>query len=207
MANRHVSVATAIEINRIASDVAIVTCMEIDIIDPDTLGLVETLRLVANNESLTYQGQVYTAANFEFSIKQEAGSAPDITVTAQDYSQEIQVRMQAYGGGVGFTVRLMEVNTGNLSQAPEIQETMKVIGASAKDYAVTFTLGAENPLTMRFPRRRQRRDRCPWVFRSAECGYTGGLTTCDFTLQGANGCAAHNNTTEFGGFPGIQNRS
>jgi phage-related protein len=32
---------------------------------------------------------------------------------------------------------------------------------------------------------------------------TGGLATCDYTLDGPNGCRAHNNTINFGGFPSI----
>lgn len=206
MANRHVSVATAIEKNRIASDVAFVTCIEIEVRDPVTGNYVETVRMVNNNESITYQGHVYTAANFEFEIKAEAGSIPDITVTARDYTQELQVRMQAYGGGVGFQVRMMEVNTGNLNVAPEVEEVMTVVGASAQDYNVTFTLGAENPLTMRFPRRRQFRDRCPWAYKGAECKYSGPLASCDFTLKGANGCVAHANSLNFGAFAGIRNK-
>jgi len=32
---------------------------------------------------------------------------------------------------------------------------------------------------------------------------SGGLATCDLTLEGPNGCRAHNNTRNFGGFPAI----
>ena len=84
-----------------------------------------------------------------------------------------------------------------------------VTGASAKNYDATFTLGAENPVTFRFPRRRQRRDVCQWRYKSAYCGYTGALPTCDFTMNGSNGCIAHANGPRFGAYPGIginQNR-
>lgn len=203
----HLSVATVIEKNKIASDVAFVPCVEIDVRDPVTGNVVETLRLVRNSEDLEYNGHTYAASAFDFNIVEESGAQPDIQVVFKDYSRAVQARMQAYGGGVGFTVRLMVVNAGNLSQPPEGMETFEVVGATAKNYIVTFRLGAENPLTKRFPRRTQTRDRCRWVYKGPECGYTGSLGSCDYSLQGPNGCAAHNNTERFGGFPGIKTLS
>lgn len=46
---------------------------------------------------------------------------------------------------------------------------------------------------------------CPWLYKGAECGYTGSLPTCDKTLGGSNGCETHfgqYNPLPFGGFPG-----
>ncbi|HEV7284693.1 MAG TPA: hypothetical protein VGN75_07530 [Kaistia sp.] len=203
MAQRHLSVATAIEKNRIASLVAFVICLEIEVKDPETGAFVEMLRFVHNDETLVYRGQTYLAGNFDLDVRQEAGSAPQLTLAVTDISQEIEARMQQYGGGIGFQVRFMVVNTGNLDQPPEVDETALVVGASSKEYVATFELGAENPLMMRFPFRRQFRDRCPWRYKGPECGYTGSLPGCDYTLQGANGCAVHQNSRRFGGFPGI----
>ncbi len=44
---------------------------------------------------------------------------------------------------------------------------------------------------------------CIWKYKSTQCGYTGALATCTRTLDGTNGCEAHNNQVRFGGFPGI----
>ena len=200
----HLSVATVIEKDRIHSDVAFVVGLEIDVIDPEGGSLVETVRLVCNNENITYQGEVYIASNFDFEITQEAGSKAQMSVTANDFSRAIQARMQQYRGGIGFKVRLLVINSGNLSQLPEMKEEFTVIGASAKDYIISFKLGAENPLARRFPFRMQFKDRCQWTYKGTHCGYAGPLTTCDFTLQGDNGCAVHGNTERFGGFPGIK---
>lgn len=199
----HLSVATIIEKNRLHSNVAFVIGLEIDVIDPLTQDLMEVMRLVRNDEDLPYQGHTYVAANFDIEVRAAAGETPAINLNAIDYSRAIQAKMQEFGGGVGFEVRVMVINTGNLEQPPEAVETFKVIKASVKDYVVTFTLGAENPLTLRFPRRLQFRDRCGWRYRSNECGYTGALPTCDYTLQGDNGCAIHGMTANFGGFPGL----
>jgi lambda family phage minor tail protein L len=199
----HMSVATVIEKNRIASPVAFVPLLEIDVTDPKTGAYLETIYLARNNENVEYNGHTYTAAAFDFDAKVEDNNQPTVTVMTRDYTRAIQARVQAYGGGVGFTVRLIIVNSGNITQPPEIVETFSVIQTSAKNYDITFTLGTENPLTRRFPFRRQFRDRCQWRYKGPECGYNGPLPSCDFTLFGINGCAAHNNDPRFGGFPGI----
>lgn len=204
MANRYLSIASIIEKNQVASAVAWVPLFEVEVIDPDTGVLVETLRFAQNTENVTFQGQVYSKARFDFSVTEETGSQPEVKLVGYDYTRAIQRRMQDHGGGIGFKVRLIVVNTGNLSAPPEITELFEVVGASQQDYAVSFTLGAENPLTFRFPRRRQFRDRCQWRYKGAECAYAGPLGTCDFTLNGSNGCVAHGNEERFGGFPGIR---
>ena len=199
----HLSVSTMIEKDKIASTVAFLTAMEIDVIDPEDVSLVKTLYLINNSEDVTYQTKLYIAARFTVDINVEPGSKPEMTVKAVDYTRAIQSEMQKYRGGIGFNVRMLVINSGNLTQKPEIEEQFSVIGATAGGYSVEFKLGAENPLARRFPFRLQFRDRCQWVYKGAECKYEGGLPTCDFTLQGADGCAVHSNSENFGAFPGI----
>lgn len=206
MANRHLSIASIIEKNRIASDVAWLALLEVDVKDPATGNVIETLRLARNDEDFTFEGNVYSKGWFDLDVKQEAGSQPEVKINAVDYTRTVQQRMQQYGGGIGFTVRILAVNTANTGEGSEANEQFTVVRASQQDFAVSFTLGAENPLTLRFPRRVQFRNRCPWKYKGAECAYSGSLPTCDFSLTGANGCIAHGNENRFGGFPGIQKR-
>jgi lambda family phage minor tail protein L len=69
---------------------------------------------------------------------------------------------------------------------------------------VEFELAASFDLTgVRAPKRQCIANICQWVYKSAECGYTGGLPTCDKTLDA---CKAHFGATAelpFGSFPGI----
>lgn len=69
---------------------------------------------------------------------------------------------------------------------------------------VEFELAAAFDLTgVRAPKRQCIANICQWVYKSAECGYTGGLPTCDKTLDA---CKAHfgaNADLPFGSFPGI----
>jgi lambda family phage minor tail protein L len=69
---------------------------------------------------------------------------------------------------------------------------------------VEFDLAASFDLAgVRAPKRQCIANICQWVYKSAECGYTGGLPTCDKTLDA---CKAHFGATAelpFGSFPGV----
>lgn len=200
---RHISVETAIEKNRIASDVAFVLLIEVDIVD-ETGDVVDHLRLARNSEDVVYGGETYTAANFEAKYKADVEEEPSLTFEANDMSGYIRSRMEAYGGGLGSECVVTVVNTGNLDQPPEIVETYQVTAASSQGYKVMFTLGVDNPLMIQWPKIKQTRDQCQWVFKGPRCKYAGAATKCSFTYAGANGCLAKNNTANFGGFRGLK---
>ena len=203
---KHLSIETVIEKNRIASTTAFVMLIEVGVINEVTGILDETIYLARNNEDITYQGHVYTATAFDFNIEESSENIPEVSVSIQDPTGAVMSRAEQYSGGVGWKVRFKYINTGNLTLEPEIEEMVYVVGATAQTYSMDFTLGARNPLSQRFPRRMQWRDRCSWVYKGDECGYTGGETFCDYTLQGPDGCGVKGNTLRFGGFPGIRPR-
>lgn len=201
---KQLSVATVLEKNRLSSDVPFLVCLDIRVVDPATKALVEVLHLVRNSEDITFNGFEYRAIMFDMEVTQEAGAQNPVTLTVTDFTKAIQGRMEAYGGGVGFLVTLIVVNAGALGQPPEVVEDFEVVGASAANYIVNFELGVENALARTFPRRRQTRDFCQWRYKEAgTCGSTHPSATCDYTLQGSNGCASKSNTIRFGAYPGI----
>jgi phage-related protein len=200
---KSLSVISIRDKNAISSVNAWVSLLAVTVKDPLTAQIIETIYLANNTEDLTFQGQIYVATRFDLELKESAGEQATVSVKVLDYTQAIQARLQAYGGIVGSDVKLIIVNAGNLNQPAEIVENFKIIGTSAANYEVTWELGAENALALPFPRRRQFRDRCSFQYKSVECGYVGGLTSCDLSLQGSNGCAAHANSINFGGFPGL----
>jgi lambda family phage minor tail protein L len=69
---------------------------------------------------------------------------------------------------------------------------------------VEFELAAAFDLAgVRAPKRQCIANICQWVYKSAECGYTGGLPTCDKTLDA---CKAHFGATAelpYGSYPGV----
>lgn len=202
--SRSLSIATVLEKNKLSSDTPFIVCLDIKVIDPPTGALVETLHVVRNTEAVEFNGQVYEPTAFDVELKAESGQQPTVNLTIKDYSKAIQGRMQAYGGGIGFGVTLFVVNADALDAPPEVVEYFEVVGAQAANYDVTFQLGADSLMAVVFPRRRQTRDFCQWRYKDVDtCAYSGGLPTCDLTLNGPNGCSAHNNVINFGGFPGI----
>lgn len=202
-----IPIATVVEKNKISSTVAFLVLLDIVVKHPDTGATIETIRIVQNNEDVTFNGNVYAKANFSINFRHESGTQPGIELSVVDYTRALQARMQEYGGGVGFAVVVTVVNSAALLDPPELVETFEVVSAEGNDYSAKFSLGAESGFARIFPRRRQMRDYCSWRYKGVECGYTGALTTCDLTLQGPNGCSAHNNTQNFGGFPGINSRN
>lgn len=201
--SKTLSVATVIEKNKIASGTPFLVCLDVQVVDPMTLVVVETLHFVRNSEDIVFNGVTYDAAKFEIQLSAESGGQQEVHLTVIDYFRVLQARMQAYGGGVGFNVTITVVNSGTLDQPPEVVEYFQVTGASTLNYEVTFVLGAENAVAQTFPRRRQTRDYCGWRYKSQDCGYTGSLPSCDLSLKGPNGCSAHSNAPNFGGFFGI----
>lgn len=198
------SVASVIEKNRLSSDNAFLLFLDIEIVDPNTGVVVEVAHIVRNSIDVTLNGTSYVPAEFSIEIKSESGIQPSINLMVHDMTRFLQTNMQEYGGGIGFNITLMGVAANALTSPVELIEYFQVIGASTKGYIVTFVLGAENALTRTFPRRRQTKDFCQWRYKDPKtCGYTGGLPTCDYSLQGPNGCAVHVNTPSFGAFPGI----
>lgn len=197
------SIATVIEKNRLSSDVPFLLLIDVEVVDPESGVVVTVLHIARNPEDIVYAGNTYEKGTFDVSFSTTSGEVPQVTLSVNDYTQALQFYMEGFGGGVGSNVTLYVVNGGALDKPPEVMEFFQITGATAQDYVQQFQLGAENTLARTFPARRQNKDFCAWRYKSADCGYTGLLATCDLTLQGANGCAAHANAINFGGCPGL----
>lgn len=196
------SIATVIEKNKVAGSVPFLVCLEITIRDNNSL-FVETVRVVNNPEDVIVQGVEFGKGAFSLSIKQESGSQADVSLSMHDYTKTVITKMNLYGGGIGFKVKMLVVNSAQLEQPPEIVEFFEVVSATAQGFSATLGLGAENFLVKQVPGRTQLRDFCSWGFKDHNCGYTGSQQTCDRSLNGANGCALKSNTRNFGGYPAI----
>lgn len=199
-----ISLATAIDKSNVSSGTAYVALMEVVIRDPATGNVTDTIRLCNNNEDITYAGNVYTATIFDLTFSVENGEVGSASVSMNDYNGVIRQSEEDIGGVIGFSVRIMIINSDNLSDPPDMDIDYKVVSSQSKDWKVSWSLGSESALSLPFPKRKQYRDRCRFRYKGPECGYTGGLATCDLSLDGPNGCAAHANTIHFGGFVGIK---
>jgi lambda family phage minor tail protein L len=203
---KHPSVASAIEKQRVASNVAFIVLLEVDVINVATSEVERTIRICKNPEAISWGGYTWDPSAFEFSVDFTADGVPEANVSISDHKKMIQSEIDKYQGGVGFRVVLRIVDSTRPDQDAELQEIFFVVSTKASGNKVDFKLGSSNPLRQTFPRRTQYSDRCGWRYKDEHCRYAGTLATCDYTLQGDNGCAAHGNVENFGGFPGVRRR-
>lgn len=219
---RSLSLKAVLDKNNLDSAEAILALVEIQVVNRFTGAVTGEVIRIANSppsastdaedgNGFTFQGNYYQPAQFDIQVKEAAGEIPTVTLSVSDVTGIVRTYMDAYQGGVGFLVRLSVVWFSTLSlpageQRAEIDENFIVTDASVNNRDVSLGLGAPNLLSISFPRRRQTRDFCQWAYKGVQCKYVGPLAECDRTLQGPNGCATHNNTINFGGFPGIQGR-
>lgn len=206
------SVVTVLEKNRLASDSPFLMLLMVEIVDFETnIPTGEYLYLVKNNEPIMYLGHEFTPCEFEVDLRSEVNAAPSITLTIVDYTRVVHNRLDALGGGVGSNATVTILNKEAIDEnRVEVVQTYKVVSASAAAYIITWTLGAEDALSITFPKRKMIRDRCGWRYKdAATCGYTGDKPLCDLTLNGPNGCDKHvdsngvGNQLRFGGFSSL----
>lgn len=224
---RIISGGSYIDKNRIASEYAFVTLLQITVIDPVAKIPVEYLHVTDNAENFDFNGQTYEPLPFTLNMNQKPGEEEVVSLSIDDVAGLIKTKVNDYGGGIGSMVKLMVVNSRAIAQsAPqttvgdvtagdsivasysadamvEIEFDWVVKTATSDDFKVSWGLGMPSFLSDRFPRRIQMRDRCSWQYKGPDCGYAGPEATCDYSLQGDNGCAVKGNEVRFGGFPGI----
>jgi phage-related protein len=199
---KHLNLSTVVDKNKIESDKVFLLLFKIVV--RDYLGAeVETVRIAKNSENVIFMGDVYQAANFEVNISVEESKEPSITLTAQDQTKTLSTYVDLYDGLVKSDATLYVVHEDSLDGPAEMSEDFLVIDASVSEYVVSLSLGVESAVAQRFPNFRQFRNRCGWKYKGIRCKYSGGMPTCDFTRDGANGCIAHGNEVNFGGFPGL----
>ncbi|MGE8141846.1 hypothetical protein ACQKOE_07710 [Novosphingobium sp. NPDC080210] len=200
---KNLNVGDVIDKNKLSSSAVWVALLEIQIVNPNDRTVVETIYVVNNTEDILFEGNVYQKANFDFKIEQRNGEAPSVTLTANDQTQIIHKKLEDYAGGVFSNVTMKVVNAESLDRPAEMIEKFQVTSSSIRGYVVTLQLGAENPLTINFPKHTQRQDQCAWRYKGFGCGYAGALSQCDYTKDGPNGCRAHNNLANFRALPGL----
>lgn len=211
---KNLSLSSIVEANSFSSsDTAWLIALKIHVRNHQTGAEVAQIRVINNSEITIIEGEEYEPMSFTIDFKEEANVLPSVTVTIQDQAELVGPYMQRYAGGVGFDIDLMIVqgkNDGHAVDAavgsiePELVEFFTITNGGYKDYVASWTLGAENPLKRMFPLRKQEDDQCSFRYKEpSTCGYNGPKPTCDLSLDGVNGCRAHNNTRNFGAYPGI----
>ena len=154
-------------------------------------------------EDVIYKGVSYTGGDFDFTIRSDNNKMPVGTLSCYDPSGQLHQLLEHSYGAVDAKVVIKVVNTASLDKEPEFEELFAVGRSSMKGGYVQFELTVPNYIAMRCPPRLFIREFCGWTYRDKSCGYKGDKPTCDYSLRSNNGCVAHDNSSNFGGFPSM----
>lgn len=172
------------------------------------------LRLAQSREDIVFgtnsTGAVntYYAASIAHGVQvtDTEATLPTVNLTISNISREVESILETYNGLVGEKVRILFVNLVDIdagSTVPTFTDEFEVLEVEADERDISAKLGQFNLFNLQFPNTRYTRDHCGFQFKGPLCQYAGVLTTCDKTLNGANGCTVHANADRFGGEPGI----
>lgn len=203
MSAKHFNLSTVIDKNKVDSTNAFLLLIEVHVINPESGVEDAVVRFCKNSENIEFEGNTFTAANFDLQLENEVGKEPSMTLTAQDQTRALGQYLDAYDGLTDSKLRMIVVNSASLDAPAEMDETVLIVHGSTSNYVVELSLGVESAVSVRFPNYRQNKDFCAWKYKGPRCKYAGALATCDYSLNGPNGCKAHDNAINFGGFPGI----
>ncbi len=186
------------EKNKLASNGAWLVLLELIFPDPE-----EPIYLVNNTEDITWDSKTWERFSFDTEdvIEDGRGALPSFSINVSNVTRRFAKLIDEYAGARGATATLRVVHSDHLEEDPVFEEPYKVISAKLNRGTATFTLGAENPLNQRSPRQRYLMDSCRYKnFKGVLCGYDGGASTCDRTLEQ---CTSYGNDDRFGGFPSV----
>jgi phage-related protein len=184
-------------------------------------GVVTPIRIAGNNENVTWRTYTWTAFPFELDEISDGdkGEVPRVDLRVGNVSRVMEEYIHDYdayckvNGYSPVTVSIYVVNSLNLaSTTPEVEHIFELIQPRTNATWATFTLGADNPFSRRFPVHRILKQHCRHVFRDANCNYGGAGATCDKTVttcRSFTDSAYHvagvstGNMARFGGFLGV----
>ena len=182
------------------------------------------LRIAGYDTAIIFGGYTYAAFPCAMSTitRDQDGSITPMRITVSNVSREVTTYLEA-GSIIDRTVQIRLVLSTDLTTSQNWGKGV-ILDATASLEVATFTVGVLPLFDVPFPSRRFDRGRCDYIFGQSECGFDttqtntiGGsfsCTTCDLTLEGANGCrqkgvneAANGRTVNhplrFGGHPSI----
>ncbi len=196
-----------VEKNKLTTNSVFLSLLEITI-----PSIAETIRIVNNNEDISWRG--YTWLKFPFEIEEISESAKAETSQFQikvsnvnnvigDYIRQYDVYVKE-NGYEPITVVLYVVNSKDLANdTPVFSHNLVLSSPEITHFEATFTLTAKNLFRVKIPTYRMLPNSCRFKFKDALCQYAGAETTCDKTLKR---CRELGNANRYGGFPTIGNK-
>jgi len=167
---------------------------------------VNDLNFVSYDTDVTYAGVLYSRfpITHEFVGENNQGQIDQVKVRLANVSRLIQAYLEQYDfRGKKVTIRMVWADQLADPDA-HMDDVFYVDSYTADQASVEFTLtGKFDVLALDLPARRYSRNYCTWKFKSGECGYLGGETSCNKTQQR---CKQLGNYQRYGAFPSVPTR-
>lgn len=172
-------------------------------------------RLADDVADFTWNGKLYESFPLRFGeIRSTSdGTLSGVTVSVSNVTKELAADAESLKLlDSKAWIRLVHRSSGAAADVLEFQMQVGQVALTLTE--MELTLAHVDLMNKPFPLNSFSRNRCRWVYKSTNCGYTLSLASCDLTLDGSNGCRVHgtdevnNGATKlhpqrFGGFPGI----
>lgn len=155
------------------------------------------------HSNVTFNSLTYSAMNGAVQPPQSdaMGTTKNFRVTIQNVDQTMVTDLEN-GEFLDRPVVLELVHEDLLSSASNVVRMRGVvISADVDEQYATFNCGTYDLRNAIVPACTYSRERCRWIFKSDECGYAGGQTSCDKTISTCENTMS--NHDRFGGFPGL----
>lgn len=135
-----------------------------------------------------------------------AANLNNVTLSAQNVTQEWMALLEAHRGLIGEKVRIRLVRVDEMPDGVPIEdEVYELLGVSFAEANVTAQLGQYSLQTVTTPGRRITRSHCAHAYGGVPCGYNaarvGALATCTKLRDGPLGCVAHGLDEAAAGLP------
>lgn len=159
------------------------------------------LRYARAQENVTFDSQTWTANNLviEPPSSDNRGTSKAFTIAIQNVDQTMVTYLEA-GELRNQAASLYLVHADLLSAATNVVTWRGVILEAEASYEYcSFSIGSYDIRAGKVPASAYSATRCRWRFKSQECGYSGGQTSCDKRYTTCN--ATMSNVARFGGFP------
>lgn len=198
---------TKTEKNKLNSNSVWLTMLEITI-----PSVPETLRIVNNNEDVTWNSKTWLKFPFELDEISQSSNAEisQFQIKVGNVKNIIGQYIRQYdafvkvNGFTAITVVLYIVNSKDLANLTAVYSTNLILTTSSLNHLeVSFTVSARDLYRARTPQTRMFPNSCRFKFKSTLCGYTGAETSCNKTLSR---CRQLLNSKRYGGFPSIGNQ-
>lgn len=166
-----------------------------------------TYRYALAATSITFDGAVYlaTAGGFSEMAETTDRGAASFRLTLQNADGVLGPLLDGLGSGAdarGKRITLRAIEETTIADATAVVTDVFAIS----DYrilrdAVAFSIGSPMATAVEAPHRTLGATRCPWVYRSAECGSLAAPSTCGKTIKDCQARFDKGEALRFGGTP------